>query len=283
MEDLYNSIIQQLASANIPSPRLEARLLMAHVLNCNPSEIYTGVVVSLSQKQQIEHLLRRRLAHCPLDKIIGKREFYKSEFICNENVLSPRPDTEILVEEAIRILSRQPTSNILDLGTGSGCIILSLLKEFPQTHGVAVDISEKALEVAKANSKSLHLETQIKFYLGSWFADDFCAQIGAEFNLIVSNPPYIASSEIADLAPEVKKYDPMLALDGGKSGFDSYIRIAEIAPKLLADNGYILLEAGKGQAPKIGEIFAQNGLKLCAIIPDLAGIERCVILQKAVA
>jgi release factor glutamine methyltransferase len=224
-------------------------------------------------------MLQQRLAHKPLDKIIGRREFYKANFVVNENVLSPRPDTEILVEEAIKLLP-DTAVEILDLGTGSGCIIESILAEKPQARGVAVDISAAALQTARLNAENLQLTTRLDFVNADWFAPDFCAEIGKKFDMIVSNPPYIPTADIATLAAEVKNYDPAAALDGGADGYDSYRRISELAPELLQNGGYILLEAGIGQAEKIADIFCNHKLKLINIVPDLNGISRCIILQK---
>ena len=283
MADYFSTMVQRLAAAKIENPRLESRLLLAEVLHCKPSEIYAGIDISDANMRKTEALLERRLQHKPLDKILGHREFYKYDFAVNEDVLSPRPDTEILLESALAILSDIPTANILDLGCGSGCIIESLLKEMPQACGVAVDISDKALAVAKKNADSHTIGTRLQFIKADWFADNFIDAFKDKFDMIISNPPYIPSADIENLEPEVKNYDPRLALDGGESGYDSYMRIAEVAPELLKDDGYILLEAGQGQAQKIVDIFASHGFAMRKTVNDLSGIARCVILQKAVA
>ena len=166
------------------------------------------------------------------------------------------------------------------MGTGSGCIIESILAERPQALGVAVDVSEKSLQVAQKNAENLGLSERLQFIQADWFAADFCERIGKKFAMIVSNPPYIPTADIATLEPEVKNYDPLPALDGGTDGFSCYRRIAEIAPKLLRDNGYILLEAGIGQADEIAVIFTRQGLKHIRTVADLGGINRCVVLQK---
>jgi len=283
MTDFFLSTVQKLAAAKIESPRLEARLLFAEILGCAPEEIHQDIILTTKQKEQLEAMLKQRLRHKPLDKILGHREFYKYDFEVDENVLSPRPDTEILVEQALDILQNIHNPKILDLGCGSGCIIETLLKEIQSAFGVAVDISDKALEVAKRNADKLELSDRLHFVNASWFCKDFAAKIGKKFDVIVSNPPYIPSADIKTLDDEVKKYDPLLALDGGKSGFDSYERIAQIAPELLENKGFVLLEAGYGQAQKIADIFANYGFTLLKIANDLSGIKRCVILQKSVA
>ena len=281
--DFFSDIVAQLAQEKVASPRLEAREIFAFVLQKDIAEIYSGCEVNYEQKQQIEKLVKKRLSHCPLDKILGKKGFYKNEFITNENVLSPRPDTEILVEKALELLPLDSTGKILDLGTGSGCIIESILAEREKMGGVAVDISAQALQTAQENAANLNLQNRLNFINAGWFDKDFLQHFSTTFQMVVSNPPYIPRLEIEQLEPEVKNYDPMLALDGGNSGYDCYEKIAELAPFLLSDNAYILLEVGQGQALRVAQIFMARQLELCCIVPDLAGIERCVILQKKVA
>ncbi len=283
MTDFFEHMVACLANAKIDSPRLETRKIFAHVFDKDASQIYSGTTLTDEQKQKIAELVNLRLAHWPLDKIIGCRAFYKSEFITGEDVLSPRPDTEILVEKALALMANHKDINVLDLGTGSGCIILSLLKEYPLWQGTAVDVSASALAVAQKNAQKLAVDKRVTWINDSWFSLQFMQNFSHKFELIVSNPPYIPTADIPNLAPEVKDHDPMLALDGGKDGFDSYKRIAELAKDLLCDNGYILLEGGQGQAEEIAGIFTAHKLKLVEIVCDLAGIKRCVILQKQVA
>jgi len=280
MENFFDFVVQSLVAAGIESPRLETRILIAEVLQCRPEDVYAGVHISAMAQQKIKTLLDKRLQHMPLDKIIGRKGFYKYDFLVDENVLSPRPETEILLEKALVLAQKMPAEKILDLGTGSGCIIISLLKELPAAQGVAVDISTKALDVAQKNAINLQVNDRLQFVNVDWFADNFLNKVGQRFDIIVSNPPYIPSEDIAELAPEVKDYDPLSALDGGVSGYDSYEKIAALALQLLADNGYILLEAGAGQAQTIADIFTKRGLHLVDIAKDLSGIERCVILRK---
>lgn len=283
MVDIFSETVQKLADAKIANPRLEARLMIAGILECEPAEIYTGITLSDENIVALNNMLNERLNHKPLDKILGHREFYKYDFIVNEDVLSPRSDTEILVEEALQILKKKPNADILDLGCGSGCIIETLLKELPSSKGWAADISDKALKVAEKNAVNLGIDSRLRFIEADWFADNFTTVFDNKFDMIVSNPPYIPSDDIKKLQPEVRNYDPMPALDGGKSGFDSYERIAQIASQFLLNDGYILLEAGFGQAAQIADIFTAQGFKLIKIVDDLAGIARCVILQKSVA
>ncbi len=283
MADFFNDTVAKLAQAKISSPRLETREIFAFVLQKNPSEIYSGCKISAKEAELINKLIDKRLQHCPLDKIIGKKGFYKYDFISTEDVLSPRPETEILVEQALELLPAEQAFEILDLGTGSGCIIESILAERPQGLGTAVDVSAKALAVAKQNAEMLKIGDRLKFINASWFDADFLSNFSKQFDMIVTNPPYIPQDDIATLEPEVKEFDPWQALSGGQSGYESYEKIAEQASLLLKNKGYILIEAGAGQAQKIAELFENKELSLQKIVPDLAGIERCVILQKKVA
>lgn len=279
MADFFSEIVQRLAAEKISSPRLEARALCAAVLQKNPDEISVYSDFTAKEKQEINRLLQKRREHVPLDKILKHRGFYKAEFITSEEVLSPRPDTEILVEEAAKILHNFKNGRILDLGTGSGCIIISLLCDFPYLSGTAADISAEALAVAEQNAVRLNVAERLEFMQKDWKDADFCEVIKKKFSLIVSNPPYIPSADIAFLEPEVKNHDPLIALDGGADGLDCYRQIALIAPRLLEKDGYIILEAGAGQAGSVRDIFVAAGLTAVRTVPDLAGVDRCVIMQ----
>ncbi len=268
--NLREEIISTLIKAGIPSPRLETDIILKHAAPSYPE-------VNKAESAKAYEMLKRRINHEPLDKIIGEREFYKSVFKVNQNVLTPRPDTEILVEEAINLLKNKSEGTVLDLGTGSGCILLSILKEYPKLRGIGVDISKKALDVAKENAERLGVATRCTFKNCSWTQ---LKDLDNSTDMIVTNPPYIESDEIANLEEEVKTYDPKIALDGGKDGYQCYREIAKLAPSMLKKEGYILIEAGIGQAEKIGEIFENEGLVLQKIVQDLGGINRCVILKK---
>lgn len=279
MDNVFSEVVQKLAAVGVESPRLEARLLIAFAAETSPSQVFTDIILNAHQTAKLQQALAQRLAHKPLDKILGHREFYKADFTVDENVLSPRPDTEILVEKALQYIT-ETMHDILDLGTGSGCIIESILAEKSWLCGMAVDASDNSLAVARQNAEKLGLTMRLRFLCADWFSPDFANQIGQKFDIIVSNPPYIPTGDIPALAPEVKDYDPLMALDGGVDGYDDYRRIAELAPDLLKAGGYILLEAGIGQAKNIASIFEHHGLKLVEIVNDLNNIERCVILQK---
>ena len=277
--NLFEDVTMRLAEGQIPSPRLEARLLIANALGIDAKELNPfAVKLDDAQTEKLMQSVQDRLKHKPICKIVGKKAFYKYDFHVDCNVLSPRPDTEILVEAAIHLGQKNKLNRVLDLGTGSGCILLSVIAELPNAKGVGVDISDKALAVAQTNAEMLGLVSRVEFVRGSWFDDDL--GWNNKFDLIVSNPPYIKSEDINKLEPEVKDYDPMLALDGGADGYRDYKKLAERIPSWLKDGGYVLLEVGINQAEDVAQIFQEKGLSLCEIAKDLSGINRCVILKK---
>lgn len=272
----FGDLVSSLSALGVDSPRLEARMMLSKILNVDTNAIGTDIAVSCDREAELKQMLARRKKHEPLDKILGVKDFYKSTFVVNSDVLSPRPDSEILVEEAIKIAKQNNMNRIVEFGVGSGCLILSILQDVPQMCGIGFDKSEKAIAVARQNAKRLGLENRINFEKFDYFNDE----TPVKTSLIISNPPYIPTDDIDELDEEVKKYDPFMALDGGKDGYVHYRRIAEIAPLILEDDGYILLEGGMGQADMIADIFTDKGLKLVSKVCDLSGIERCIILKK---
>lgn len=277
---VYEKTIDQLAGAGIDSPRLEARLLIGYVKATDPNLISSSTSLNEAEQASLEKILEARLKHKPLDKILGHKDFYKYRFKVTEDVLTPRPDTEILVETAVKICREYQMKNLLDLGTGSGCILCSVLKECSEMDGTGVDQSVKALAVAAENAKHMQIEARCRWVCADWFDVDFENKAGRGFDMIVSNPPYIPTKDIATLEPEVKNHDPLKALDGGADGFDSYRKIAGLAGGMLTKHGFVLLEAGCNQAAQIVDIFEQQGFKNVDIIKDLAGIQRCIIFRK---
>ncbi len=280
MNCFFNNICEILRKNRIESPRLEARILAGFVLNKEYSIISGFEELSADEQEKISLLAQKRIAGCPIDKIIGKKSFYKSDFFVDENVLSPRPDTEILVESAIEIAQKNDFSSVVDLGTGSGCILLSVLQDCPNLHGLGIDASQDALKTAEKNMKSLNLTDRATLLHLSWNNVDFAQKIGKKFDMIVSNPPYIPESDAASLAKEVINFDPKEALFAGSDGLKDYRAIAKVAPNILNDGGYILLEAGIHQAEEIEKIFETAGFVWQKTVNDLASIPRCVILKK---
>ena len=267
---LREELISALINQKIPSPRLETDIILKHAAPSYPD-------ITNNEEALARQMLHRRLQNEPLDKIIGQREFFKSVFVVNSDVLTPRPDTEILVESALKLIPENRAIKILDLGTGSGCILLSLLAERPQCTGTGVDASLKAIQTAIRNTENLNLTNRTTFVNKSWTEENFVTDT---YDIIVSNPPYIPTEDIENLDQEVKNYDPISALDGGKDGLECYRQIAKIASLILNEKGYILLEVGYNQAKDVEEIFTNQGLTSVEIVKDLAGINRCVILKK---
>lgn len=280
LQPVLEDVIAKLVQARIPSPRLEARLLVAEALAIPEQELSIyDEPLSHKQKERLNDMVSRRVSHQPVCKILGRKAFYKNEFIVNGHVLSPRPDTEILVEKAIELAKKFQLYDMIDFGTGSGCILLSVLAEVQAARGVGVDISAEALSIARQNAQKLNLQPRASFILGSWFDENLAALLKQKFSLLVSNPPYIPSADISELETEVKNYDPLLALDGGTDGLRDYRRLAQAAPLILADGAYILLEVGINQARDVAKIFTEQGFILEEILKDYGGIERCVVLH----
>lgn len=281
MNDYLHRLLTELRKAGVDSPRLEAKLILTHILGCQDNDPQLeNPQLNLLQEQKVAEIVQKRSCHFPLCKLLGEKGFYKYNFVVSEDVLSPRPDTEILVETAIEEAKKAKAKTILDLGTGSGCIILSILGDVAELNGYAVEVSNQALQIAKANAERLKLDSRIKFLHASWFDEDLPSALGIGFDIIVSNPPYIASNEIDELEEEVKAHDPLGALDGGIDGMCHYRQIAALSSKIIKPEGLILLEGGLNQEREIADIFIAAGFKLQRFVADLGGINRCIILKK---
>jgi release factor glutamine methyltransferase len=268
---------QSLRLAGIESPEIDARALLGHTLRLSRAQLLSQSDRIL-ESREIESactLIARRLKREPVSRIIGGRNFWTLALQVTPDVLDPRPDTETVVEAALDFVKQNGRSNdrlrILDIGTGSGAIVLALLSELPRAAGVAIDISLPALCVARANAAQNSLLTRCDFVLCS-FAD----AVFGPFDLIVSNPPYISSAEITSLEPEVRNYDPKLALDGGADGLDAYRAIANEAERLLAPNGGLFVELGAEQKADVSALFTKAGLEVISSRTDLAGISRAL-------
>ena len=224
-----------------------------------------------------EVLLARRLAREPMAQILGFREFWSRPFRVTRDTLAPRPETEHIIEAALALVPRETREvNILDLGTGTGCILLTLLSEYAHATGTGVDISPGALAVAHENAASLGIQPgRVRLHNGDWLAG-----VEGRFNLIVSNPPYIASQEISRLAPEVACFEPEIALNGGVDGLDAYRALAANVPRQLSPGGFLILEIGKGQETAVRTLFDQANLQHVRKYDDLAGIARIVCFTR---
>ncbi len=268
--------VEYLADAKIDSAHLDARLLLAHVLDVGREYLTLHGDAFLAEEEwhDFEALLARRVAREPMSHILGQREFWSLNFTVGPDVLDPRPDSETLIEAVLDYhKTRENRLMIADFGVGSGCLLLSLLSEFPNAHGLGVDISESALKVATRNAQSLGLAARSHFHYNKWGEG-----VIGRYDVIVSNPPYIPEAEIATLEPEVAQYEPHLALNGGKDGLKAYRELLPHIKRLLAPDGVAVLEFGQGQADDVCAIARQSGLKTLEVRADLGGVIRCAVL-----
>jgi release factor glutamine methyltransferase len=264
----------------IESSELDARILVGHALGLDHAALVAAASrpLNAAARNAIAVLARRRMAREPVARILGVKEFWSLPLRVSAATLVPRPETETVVEAALDAIDRRGARarplRIADLGTGSGAILLALLSELPHAHGVGTDVSTAALAVARDNAKRLGLT-------GARFAAcDMAAALGGPFDLIVSNPPYIASADIAGLALEVRDFDPRGALDGGPDGLDFYRAIAATVAALLAPGGALVVELGAGQAPSVAALFTAAGLAPAAPRHDLTGVPRALCAAK---
>ncbi|MEA2789263.1 MAG: release factor glutamine methyltransferase [Acetobacteraceae bacterium] len=249
-------------------------MLLAHALGFTQSDLIRN------PGQQIdttiyERLLVRRIGHEPVALIVGRREFWSMEFMVSPASIIPRPDSETLIEAAVAAFGdrRQPTK-IIDLGTGTGCLLLALLQEFPTAFGIGVDLAPDAAALAKANASRLGLRSRSAFLVGDW-----TEAFSGSFDLVISNPPYIPGPEVATLMPEVAHYEPRLALDGGPDGYDAHRTILSDLNRLLEPNGIAILELGRGQANYVSYLAREAGFQ-ASFRMDLAEIPRAIVLNR---
>lgn len=272
---LWRAGRDRLAANDIDNAALDARLLLQHVLGIDQTQMIAseGTMASEVEIAEYETLLLRRLSREPVARILGTQEFYGLPFALNAETLVPRPETEMLVDFAIERLKAHEGAKILDLGTGTGCIVLSLLANLPTAEGVGVDLSREAVRQARENADALGLSARFTALEGVWFAP----LAGQNFDLIVSNPPYIAANVIPELSPEVSRFDPILALDGGFDGLDPYRIIARSAVDHLNPGGALAVEIGFDQGESVASLFKSAGLLRVGVEKDLAGHDRMVV------
>lgn len=269
METLLQQGVQKLHEAQIAEADLDAMYLLEHVFGMKRMEFLLDPQREVSEEQRANYLqkISLRAVHVPLQHIIGSQEFMGFEFLVNEHVLIPRQDTEILVEEVAKIAEGK---RVLDVCTGSGCIILSLYKMCHLTKAVGVDLSPQALQVAGENGKRLECDV-------TFLESDLFAKVDGTYDIIVSNPPYIETHVIEGLMEEVRKHEPHMALDGGEDGLNFYRSIVEQSVQYLADDGYLCFEIGCNQGAAVLSLMEQRGFTRCRIIKDLAGLDRVVM------
>ena len=267
-------------AAGLDSPELDARVLIGHALGLDHTGLAAAGARRLDAEEEgaIAALARRRLAHEPVARIVGMKEFWSLKLAVDAATLVPRPETETVVEAALAAVAAQQSRSravrIADLGTGSGAILLALLTELPNAFGVGTDASSRALGVARDNARRLGLAR------ATFLACDMAAALRGPFDVIVSNPPYIAAGDIAALPPEVRLFDPRPALDGGPDGLDFYRSIAATAPALLAPDGVLVVELGPGQSESVAALFAAAGLAPSSPQPDLNAAPRALVARK---
>jgi release factor glutamine methyltransferase len=267
-------------NAGIDSPELDARLLVGHGLGCDHAglAVQSGRVLAAAETAAIAALATRRLAGEPVARILGHKEFWGLPLRLNAATLVPRPETETVVEAALVALgeatARDRPWHIADLGTGSGALLLALLSELPGAYGIGTDISAAALACASDNAAVLGLAARAAFV-----ACDYGAALQGPFDLVVSNPPYVAHGDIETLPAEVRSFDPHLALDGGADGLAAYRVLAADAQRLLAPTGVLVMELGAGQSGPVSALFAAAGFTIAEPRHDLSGVARALLVK----
>lgn len=272
-----------LQTANIETARLDARVLACRAFEKSLEELMlrSDNPADAAALELLSQYCARRAGGEPVARILGIKEFWSLEFELNDATLVPRPETELCIETGLELLrdSNCAAPHILDLGTGSGCILIALLSELPEAEGIGIDIADAAIDMARSNAAKLGVSDRGTFYRQSWNGDgmDF-----GSFDLIVANPPYIPARDIDGLAPEVRDFDPTLALSGGNDGLDAYREIAGVAPAWLSPGGFLVAEIGDGQATDVAGLFEAAGLSCAADRQrcDLAGKVRVVVAEK---
>jgi release factor glutamine methyltransferase len=275
LKEWRQQIEEALTDAGFDNASLEAKWLLAAVLKRDPAFITLepNYVLSSSETLTLQSWLKRRLQGEPLSRIRGYREFWSLPFHVNEHTLDPRPDTEIVVEGVLKWVGERKDHpwHILDLGTGTGCLLISLLHELKKATGVGVDLSQETLSTAQENAILNKVSSRCTFYQSNWGKG-----LQEKFDIIVSNPPYIPLQNKKTLGKEVLHYDPPLALFGGEDGFDCYRILSEDIPSLLSPHGISVLEIGMGQKEVVEALFHEKGFSTLFIMQDLAGIERAL-------
>ena len=285
--DVYTLIepeMYKLRKVGIETASLDCRLLLTKSIKKNKTlQNHEYINITNKEIKKFKYLIRKRLAGKPVSRIINKRNFWKMEFKLNEATLDPRPDSETLIHAVLNhFINKLQPLKILDLGSGSGCLGLSLLDEYQNSKVSFFDISQKSLEIVKNNSLKFGLSERSKFLHLNWKDDNWDTNLikienDTKFDIIISNPPYIPTDDIKKLQKEVKEYDPPIALDGGKDGMDAYKLIIPKLRNLIKTNGIIFLEIGKGQENCVSKIGIEHGLKLKELQKDLSGVNRVIV------
>ena len=277
IEKTLNQGINILKKNNIPNPYLDSEILLSESINEDKKFIILNSKKILNNKQLdiFNSFIDRRKNGEPIAYLVKKKEFWKNEFYINKDVLIPRPDTELIIEQVLKTYPKQTQLQVLDIGTGSGCIILSIIKERPNFYGTGIDISKKSINVSKINAKQLNLTSRVKFIHSS--VDNF--NIG-KYDLIVSNPPYIESLSLKYLEKDVVNFEPKLALNGGFDGFSKIRKVISKTSTLIKKNGKFILEIGFNQKNKVKEMLKKKSFYVNKTIKDYGNNDRCIISTK---
>jgi len=277
IENTLNKGINILQKNKIPNPQLDSEILLSNLIKKDKKHIILNPkeLLNLEQLDKFKNLIERRKTGEPIAYLINKKEFWKDEFLVNKDVLIPRPDTELIIEQVLKIYSKDAQLQVLDIGTGSGCILLSILKERINFYGTGIDISKKSINVSKFNAKQLNLTNRVKFFHSG--VDNF--KIG-KYDLIVSNPPYIELLNLRYLEKDVVNFEPKLALSGGLDGFSKIRKVINKAKNLIKKNGKFILEIGFNQKNKVKQILKKEGFYVNKAIKDYGNNDRCIISTK---
>ncbi len=276
VRDVLNWTCDYLESKGLPEPRLDVEYLLAYILKVNRLNLYMQMDRPMTKKELnlFKSLIKRRLSREPIQYIIGRAYIWKYEFFVQKGVFIPRRETETLIETAVNELKKKSDAFVLDVGCGCGCIILSLARDLASVKGVGVDVDLLAIKVSVKNREFLNVQDKIFFVLGDLFSPFKKREL---FNAIVSNPPYVRSDEVEVLADEIKRYEPRIALDGGRDGLDFIRKLVKESPAYLKSGGFVALEVGVNQASSVKFLMERSGFVKVRTEKDLSGVERVVI------
>ena len=277
IEKVLNQGINILKASNIPNPHLDSEILLSESINRDKKHIILNSKEILNSEQinNFNNFIERRKNGEPIAYLINKKEFWKDEFYVNKDVLIPRPDTELIVEQVLKTYSKKSQLQVLDIGTGSGCILLSIIKERHNFYGTGIDISKKSINISKINAKQLNLINRVKFIHSS--VDNF--NIG-KYDLVVSNPPYIELLSLKYLEKDIVSFEPKLALNGGFDGFSKIRKVITKTSTLIKKKGKFILEIGFNQKNKVKKILKEEGFYINKAIKDYGNNDRCIISTK---
>jgi len=277
IENILNEGIGILQKNKIANPQLDSEILLSNSIKRDKKHIILNPKEVLNSEQlgKFKSLIERRKKGEPIAYLINKKEFWKDEFFVNKDVLIPRPDSELIIEQVLKIYSKDDQLQILDIGTGSGCILLSILKERSNFYGTGIDISKKSINVSKFNAKQLNLTNRVKFFHSS--VDNFN---NGKYDIIVSNPPYIEQLSLKYLEKDVVNFEPKLALSGGFDGFSKIRKVINKTSNLIKKNGKFILEIGFNQKNKVIKILKEEGFYVNKAIKDYGNNDRCIISTK---